>query len=191
VKLQSILALALFSVLAGCLSKETVQTIRIYRPELSGITAEGSLGTRPLRFDGVRHPVEIDSHITWRKSATELHKEDVHLWARQPAQLLDERLRDLIFGYGGFREVSILGGPSLQVQLVVCEGDVSGPEALAVVELILDLEDGNDVHHRTRLRVEEPLQIKSAEGLAEATGQAISDAAQRASEWMRDRLSGR
>ncbi len=188
-KLLTTIALFACSVLAGCLSKEPVQTARLYRPALSEITALGSLGTRPLRFDGVRHPVEIDSHITWRTSATELHKEDLNLWARRPAELLDERLCDLIFGFGGFREVTVHGGAALQVQLVVCEGDVSGPEALAVVELILDLEDGNDVHHRTRLRVEEPLRTTTAEGLAEATGRALSVVAERASEWMRSRLA--
>lgn len=179
----------LLATLTGCLSKEPVQAVRLYRPELSEITALGSLGTRPLRFDGVRHPVEIDSRVTWRISATELLKEDLNMWGRHPAELLDERLRDLIFGVGGFREIALREGPSLGVQLVICEGDVSGPEALAVVELILDLEDGNHIHHRTRLRVEEPLATQSAEGLAEATGRALSTVSNRASDWMRSRLA--
>ena len=184
-------ALVLCCLLTGCLSKEPLQTTHRFRPQLTEITALESLGTRPLRFDGVRFPVEVGQLLTWRVSPTELVVEDYNLWARRPADLLEERLRDLLFGVGGFRQIATVGGPELGVQLVVFEGDVSGPEALAVVELIIELEDGNAVHHRTRIRVEEPLKTKDARGLALAMGDAISSASERCSSWLRQRLGGR
>jgi uncharacterized lipoprotein YmbA len=188
----ALLALAtLAATLTGCLSKSEVATTHYFRPKLVEITEADSLGTRPLRFDGIHQPLAINSFMTWRVSETELGLDEQNVWAREPGELLEEHLRDLLFGVGGFRDSTGVGAPTLTVQLTVFEGDVSGPEALAVLELIVDLDDGNDVHHRTRLRVEEPIQSRTAAGLAAGMGPAIGSGADRCARWLRSKLSGR
>ena len=187
-KRVTLLTVAWLALLSGCLSKEAVFETYLFRPELSELTAVDSLGTRPLRFDGIRFPVEIGNAMVWRISQTELSADEQNLWARRPPELIEERVRDLLFSVGGFRDAVLPGGPVLNVRVVTFEGDVSGPESLAVIELIVDLDDGNDVHHRTRLRVEKPTPSRDAQGLAGAMGPAISSVSERCVRWVSSKL---
>lgn len=186
-----ILSLLLFTPLSGCLSKEPALVFHEYRPELTKVSGQESPGTRPLFFKGVSHPPELGHAMVWRITDTELATDELSRWARRPSELIEERLKDLLFGVGDFRESASAGSPVLQVQLVVFEGDTSGPESLASIELIVELNDGNDLHHRTRLRAEEPLAGDGPADLARGMGLAISSLTDRCAVWLRSRLSAR
>lgn len=174
-------------VAAGCISKEPVAEVHRFRPALVELELAGEVGTRPLRLERVTQPVEIGSEMLWRVSQTELVPDGTHLWARRPDELLDERLRDLFYGGGGFRSSYRAGDPALGVQLVRFEGDLHGG-AVASLELILTLTDAERAEHRIRVHVEEELTERSAEALAEAMGRAMSEAAGRTQTWVDGRL---
>lgn len=171
----------------SCFSKEPVVSTHYFRPELAALeAAEAVGGTRALRFRPVTGPIDLGNQIVWRVSATELVPDELNRWMRRPEDLLDERLRDLLFGAGGFRSSLRAGDPALDVHLVTCEGDMHvGGEA--VVEVILTLTTEDATEHRTRLRVSEPLPTKDATGLATAMGEALSAAADESAEWVKAR----
>jgi len=171
----------------SCFSKQPVVGVHYFRPELAALEAvEAVGGTRALRFRPITAPVELGNKVLWRVSATELVPDELNLWATRPEQLLDERLRDLLFGAGGFRFSQRAGDPALDVRLVTFEGDLHvGGEA--VVELILTMTTAEETEHRTRLRVSEKLPSNDAEGLATAMGEALSAAADQTADWVKAR----
>lgn len=174
-------------VLAGCLSKSPAIPLHTYVPTLDPLSLRAAPGVRPLRFQGVEPRIDLRRGMIWRVSGTELVADEVNRWARDPSELLAERLGDLFFEGGGFRASLRPGDPSLDVALVVCEGDVREGRSAAVLELILTLDAGS-TQHRRRLRLEEPLLTRDAEGLAAAMGKAVSQAADRTEAWTRSKL---
>ncbi len=172
---------------ASCLSKSPAIPLHTYVPPLDPIDLRAEPGVRPLRFQGVEPRIELRRGMIWRISGTELVADEEHRWARDPSELLAERLGDLFYEGGGFRASLRPGDPSLQVALVACEGDVREGRSAAVLELILTLESG-DTQHRRRLRLEEPLLTRDAEGFAAAMGKAVSQAADRTEAWTRSKL---
>jgi uncharacterized lipoprotein YmbA len=184
---QTLSLLLVLLAVPACISKEPVAEIHRFRPALTEIELVSEPGTRPLRLVHVTQPAEIGSEMLWRVSETEVVPDATHLWARRPDELLDEQLRDLFFGGGGFRSSYRAGDPALSVQLVRFEGDLFAG-ATASVELILTLTDSEREEHRGRVHVQEELAERSPQALAEAMGRAMSTAAERARAWLEMRL---
>jgi len=178
---------SLFSValLAGCLSQEEPVPVRLFEPVLPALEGAAVPGTHPLRFDPVTAPAHLKTSMLWRVESNELASDEQHLWAEEPARVLDRRLRDLLFGGGGYRDSVRGADPQLDVELVACEGDLEGS---ARVEVIVELTGTNDVAHRARLVELEPMPSVDAEGLAAAGGNALARLAQRCFDWVEARL---
>jgi uncharacterized lipoprotein YmbA len=172
---------------AGCLSKEPAVERHYFRPALGELTLEPVAGTRPLRLARVTQPAELGANLLWRVSETELVPDETNLWARRPEELLDERLRELLFGAGGFRSSMRAGDPALGVHLSRCEGDLHG-KRVASVDLVLSLQDADGVERRGRIHVEEQLSSATATALAEGTGRALAKASERVLAWLREQL---
>jgi len=179
-RLLPALGLLLF---ASCFSKQPVEQVHYFRPELEALSTREGGGTRALQLPAVETPLEIGPRMLWRVSATELVPDDQNLWARRPEELLDERLRDLLFGGGGFRSSLRAGDPVLEVRLVTCEADLL-EEPAAVVELVVTFAHREGIEHRRRFVVREPMARESASELARAVGVALSRAAGRTAAWL-------
>lgn len=185
-KLQTLLLALGPLLLASCFSKQPVAEVHYFRPELGVLSTREGGGTRALQFPAVTTPLEISPRMLWRVSATELVPDDQNLWARRPEELLDERLRDLLFGGGGFRSSLRASDPALEVRLVTCEADLLEDPA-AVVELVVTLAKREGIEHRRRFVVREPMERESASELARAIGVALSGAAERTAAWVEAR----
>ncbi len=177
-------ALPLLLLVSSCLSRGDVPEVHYFRPELGEPQIGEAKEQWPLRFSPVTGSNEIGNRMMWRVSATELVPDEGNLWARRPEELLDERLRDLLFGGGGFRSSQRQGDPRLDIRLVTFEGDLHDGTH-ASVELIATLIIASQAEYRTRVSVSEPLPARSAEGLALAMGAALSLAAERTEAWVR------
>lgn len=177
--------LLLAALFGGCLSQEEPVPVRLFEPVLPVLEGPEVPGTRPLRFDPVTAPAHLKSPMLWRVERNELAADEQHLWAEEPARFLDQRLRDLLFGGGGYRDSVRGADPQLRVELVACEGDLEGS---ARVEVIVELTGVNDVAHRARLVELERMRSIDAEGLAAAMGDAIARVAQRTVDWVLPRL---
>jgi uncharacterized lipoprotein YmbA len=182
-----LLALTPLLLLAGCLSRQDSIEFHDLVAPLEPLDLREAPGLRELRFPAVVDRVELRRGLLWRVTDTELVVDEQHRWTRSPAELLDERLRDLLLAGGGFRATLRPGVPTLEVELVRCDGDLRGEPGVAVVELVLGL-DSSDAQHRHRLRVEEPLARRDADAQAAAVGRALSRAAEGAESWLRARL---
>jgi len=183
---HALLPLAL-AFLPACISRAPVVPVQYFRPALKEPRVEQIAGTRPLRLDRVVQPTEIGVEMLWRVSATELVPDETNLWARRPDELLDGRLRDLLYGAGGFRPAFGASDPTLRVGIARYEGDLHGKQA-ASLELIATLTEGDRRESRTRIHVEVELAERSAEALAVAMGAALESAAERVEAWVVERL---
>ncbi|MFT7669040.1 MAG: putative lipoprotein YmbA [Planctomycetota bacterium] len=179
---QTLCAFVCATLLSACISKESVEAVHYFRPELTQLELQTAQVQKPLRIETVTAPVEIGSRILWRISSTELVPDENNLWARRPEELLDERLRDLLFG-GSFYSSRSAVDPALRVRLVRLEGDMSGALE-ASVELIVTLRTSDAGDQRARITAREPLSSKNAEGLAAAMGLALSEAASLTETWV-------
>jgi uncharacterized lipoprotein YmbA len=185
--LRTSLLVAPLLLLSACLSKQAPLEVHELVVPLEPLELRETPGLRPLRFPGIADRVELRRGLLWRVSDTELAVDERNRWARSPAELLDERLRDLLFAVGGFRASLRPADPLLEVELVRCDADLRGEGSTAVVELVLTL-DAADAQHRGRVTVEEPLERRDAASQAVAVGRALSLAADRTEAWVRDRL---
>jgi len=183
---QSLRVLALLPLLCGCLSRQAPLEIRDLVAPLEPLELRDTPGLRELAFPGVQDRADLRRGLLWRTTETELVVDELNRWTRSPAELLDERLRDLLFAAGGYRSSLRPGVPALEVQLVRCDADLRGAAPVAVVELVLAF-DAPAAQHRHRLRVQEPMERASADEQAEAVGRALSRAAAQVESWVRAR----
>jgi len=187
VKIRTTALFLACATLPACLSKEPPLPTHYFHPALEPLAGEEVPGTIRLRFEPMTSGLDIGGRMLWRVSETEWMPDEANLWARSPRVLLEERLRDRLFGIGGYRESLVGDSPILRVQLVAFHG-IPGPDPSAQLELILDLSSPSDAQYRTRITIEEPLTSVSPEALAEAMGTVLARAAEESASWMEMRL---
>jgi uncharacterized lipoprotein YmbA len=183
--IRSLFPALLSLVFFGCISQNDPVSMHHFQPHLSPISAEQVPGTAPLRLGPVVAAPHLGLGMVWRLSTTELAEDEIHRWAEAPAAVLDERLRDLLFATGGFRDSLRTGIPSLAVRLTACEGRLDGTARL---EVVVDLAAGEEVAYRTRFTEEEPMESMDAGGLAGAVGVMLESVAERVVIWVGERV---
>ncbi len=183
--LRQLVGLLTLTLLSGCLSKsEPLQEhfFTLPLPKLEGLAVPGE---RPLRFDRVSSPPLLSNQMVWRVGKTELMLDDLNAWALHPAEVLEQRLRDLLFSREGFRESLSGHDPLLSVRVVSIEGEGGAPpEGNARIELVADYFTSDGLQHRERFVELEPLPSLDPVGLSHAMGAAMDRSTSRLVAWV-------
>lgn len=175
-----VLALTL---LTGCLSKGPTVEVNHYTLPLAELEGAPRTGTQPLRFDRVQSPPLLTRAMVWRVSETRVAPDEENDWAVHPADVLELRLRDLLFSRGGYAETLDVGAPLLGVRVLAMEGDATAAN-VARVRLVADLWGSEGQHDRRHFEATAALASRSPEALAEALAHAVEDVSVALVEWV-------
>lgn len=170
-------------VLLGCLSKSPPIEQDYYTLPLTALAGESRAGTTPLRLERVEAPPMITREHLWRTGANEVALDEGSAWAVHPADVLELRLRDLLFAREGFAESLASGTPQLAVRVLVMEGDATAAR-VARVELVADLWLANGTQYRRHFLAEAPLDDLTAGALAVAMGRAVEQTSAELATWV-------
>jgi ABC-type uncharacterized transport system auxiliary subunit len=176
-------ALCVLPLLASCISQSEPLDVHYYGAPLPALAGEAIPGTKPLRFDRLRAPAFLTSEMVWRVSETELAGDEGSLWAPHPADVLEERLRDLLFSRLGYRESLSVADPLLSVRVLAMEGELDGG-GRARVELVADFWTADGVQHRERFSAVEELERRDSDALARGMGLAITRVSDQLAQWL-------
>ena len=179
-------ALGALILFASCISRSEPVEEHLFSAPLPELAGEAVPGTKPLRFDRLQAPSFVSTSMLWRVSETELASDAGSTWAPHPVQVLEVRLRDLLFSRLGFRESLTIGDPLLSVRVLAMEGVVD-ERSSARVELVADYWSADGTQHRERFVEVEPLERRDADALARGMGAAIARASEQLTRWVSSR----
>jgi ABC-type uncharacterized transport system auxiliary subunit len=182
-KTRQLLSLVALTFLASCLSQKDPQAVHYFAAPQTELAGEAVPGTKPLRFDRIQSPPLLSTKMLWRVSENELAPDDLNSWALHPADMLEIRVRDLLFSRQGYRESLDPLDALLSVRVLTMEGVAFGDPSAHVL-LVADFWSPGSGQHRKRFEVSEAIDSLEANDLASGMTKAIERVSAELVDWV-------
>ena len=168
----------------SCLSRGPALDVRYFAPPATAPTVPPQ--QRPsgsgLGLGNVSANSYLDLPMIWRVSPTELRITEADRWVAPPAELVQERLREVLFFSGPF-ELNETGPPRLWVTLEAFEG-VAYPELRARLRISAKLALPLGKFAVFQHTEEEPLPERDPRALARGLGACLDRCGQALVDWL-------